>query len=27
VLSMLFTRYEELVAPMAGMIEKKSKKR
>jgi len=27
VLSVLFTRYEELVAPMAGMMEKKSKKR
>jgi hypothetical protein len=27
VLSALFTRYEELVAPMAGMMEKKSKKR
>jgi hypothetical protein len=27
VLSALFTRYEELVAPMAGMMEKKSKKK
>ena len=27
VLGELFSRYEELVAPMAGMLEKKSKKR
>jgi hypothetical protein len=27
VLGELFSRYEELVAPMAGMMEKKSKKR